>query len=210
MVTHTLERPATRKPKRPRANSGAVDHDQFQQLVVGEMGALYRTALHLSRNPDDASDLMQESCLRAFNAEDRFQLGDRGVRPWLLKILYNVFCTRFARKRLEPVLMDSLEHSPARGGDDAAERCWDLATLDWEQVDDRLKKAVQFLPEHYRDVLLLWAVEGLRYRDIAEMLGVPLGTVMSRLHRARAILSEQLGDLAAEHGMALDGSASLT
>ena len=76
-----------------------------------------------------------------------------------------------------------------------------LATLDWEQVDDRLKKAIDQLPEHYRQVLLLWAVEGLKYREVADVLDVPLGTVMSRLYRARAILSEQLAPLAGEHGI---------
>jgi len=82
--------------------------------------------------------------------------------------------------------------------------CWDLSTLDWEQVDDRLKKALDDLPDHYRTVLLLWAVEGLKYREVAEVLDVPLGTVMSRLYRARSILSEQLAELAQEHGIKLE------
>jgi DNA-directed RNA polymerase specialized sigma24 family protein len=74
---------------------------------------------------------------------------------------------------------------------------------DWpqEKLDDRLKAAIDKLPDHYREVLLLWAIEGLKYREVAEVLDVPLGTVMSRLYRARAILSEQLADLAAESGI---------
>mgnify|MGYP002624417065 FL=1 len=71
-------------------------------------------------------------------------------------------------------------------------------------MDDRLKKAIADLPEHYRVVLLLWAVEGLKYREVAEVIDVPLGTVMSRLYRARAILSEQLADLASEQGIRTD------
>ena len=71
-------------------------------------------------------------------------------------------------------------------------------------MDDRLKHAIDDLPDHYREVLLLWAVEGLKYREIADVLDVALGTVMSRLYRARGILTENLADLAAEHGMAVE------
>ncbi|MEO0587556.1 MAG: sigma-70 family RNA polymerase sigma factor, partial [Planctomycetota bacterium] len=102
----------------------------------------------------------------------------------------------------QPTLGDDLpevEVDGHVGGE--GEPAWDLASLDWEQVDDRLKAAVQELPDHYREVLLLWAVEGLKYREIADVLGVALGTVMSRLYRARAILTEKLADLAQEHGM---------
>src|SRR5690606_34683081 len=75
---------------------------------------------------------------------------------------------------------------------------WDLASLDWEYVDDRLKHAIQELPEHYREVLLLWAVEGLKYREIADVLDVPLGTVMSRLYGARTILKQKLTEVEPE------------
>ena len=68
-------------------------------------------------------------------------------------------------------------------------------------MDERLKHAILDLPDHYREVVLLWAVEGLRYREVAEVLDVPIGTIMSRLYRARAILSEQLAELAAENGI---------
>ena len=87
---------------------------------------------------------------------------------------------------------------------DHPEPTWDLASLDWEQVDERLKAAIEELPAHYREVLLLWAIEGLKYRELAEVLDVALGTVMSRLYRARAILSARLRDMAAEAGIAID------
>ena len=76
--------------------------------------------------------------------------------------------------------------------------------MNWEEVDDQLKHAIEELPEHYRHVLLLWAVEGLKYREIAEIMDVVLGTVMSRLYRARAQLSQKLSDLAAEHGVTVE------
>ncbi len=173
---------------------------------MAEMDSLYRMAMHLARNPEDASDLMQETYLKAFKAEARFELREAGVRPWLFKILHNNFYTRVGKKSREPVLSDDLSYQPGPGGDpNEAGPAWDLKHLNWEQVDDRLKKAIHDLPEHYREVLLLWAVEGLKYREVAEVMGVPLGTVMSRLYRARSILAQSLGDLAAEHGIAVDG-----
>jgi RNA polymerase sigma-70 factor (ECF subfamily) len=179
-----------------------LESQAFRELALTEMDAVYRMAMHLARNPDDASDLVQETYLKAFKAEDRFELREAGVRPWLFKILHNNFYTRVGRKNREPVLSDDLSYQPGPGGDPSeAGPAWDLAHLDWEQVDDRLKQAIEGLPDHYREVLLLWAVEGLKYREVADVLDVPLGTVMSRLYRARAILSESLSDLAAEHGI---------
>src|SRR5690606_23476254 len=113
----------------------------------------------------------------------------------------NNFYTRIAKQKREPTLGDDLPDPGALGEVDQPGPAWDLASLDWEQVDDRLKHAIDDLPEHYRAVLLLWAVEGLKYREVADVLDVPLGTVMSRLHRARAILSQELAELAAEHGI---------
>jgi len=166
------------------------------------MDSVYRMAMHLARNPEDASDLVQETFLKAFKAEGRFELRDAGVRPWLFKILHNNFYTRVGKKKREPVLSDDLSYQPGTDGDPSeASPAWDLSHLDWEQVDDRLKKAIEDLPDHYREVLLLWAVEGLKYREVADVLDVPLGTVMSRLYRARAILAKELGGLASEHGI---------
>ena len=169
------------------------------------MDSVYRMAMHLSRHPDDASDLVQETYLKAFKAEGRFELREHGVRPWLFKILHNNFYTRIKKSKREPNVGDAvLESNGALGDVDQPPPAWDLEHLDWEQVDDRRKHAIQELPDHYREVLLLWAVEGLKYREIAEVLDVALGTVMSRLYRARGILSERLSGLAAEHGIAVD------
>ncbi len=173
------------------------------------MDAMYRMAMHLARNPEDASDLVQETYLKAFKAEGRFELREAGVRPWLFKILHNNFYTRVGRKNREPALSDDLSYQPdSTSGPGEAGPAWDLSHLDWEQVDDRLKHAIHDLPEHYREVLLLWAVEGLKYREVADVLDVPLGTVMSRLYRARSILTESLSGLAAEHGIKPGEAAS--
>jgi RNA polymerase sigma-70 factor, ECF subfamily len=179
-----------------------LESQAFRELALTEMDSVYRMAMHLARNPEDASDLVQDTYLKAFKAEGRFELRESGVRPWLFKILHNNFYTRVGRKNREPMLSDDLSYQPGKGGDPSeAAPAWDLAHLDWEQVDDRLKQAIHGLPDHYREVLLLWAVEGLKYREVAEVLDVPLGTVMSRLYRARSILAGLLGGLAAEHGI---------
>jgi len=181
-----------------------VNHAEFQQLALAEIDAVYRMAFHLARNPDDAADLVQETYARALAAEAGFELRDRGIRPWLFKILHNVFYTNLGKQQREPTLADDLQHEAVADELGNAAPCWDLSTLDWEQVDDRLKKAVDQLAAPYRDVLLLWAVEGLKYKEIADVVGVPMGTVMSRLYRARTTLSAQLSELAAENGISLD------
>ena len=162
---------------------------------------MHRMAFHLARQPDLASDLVQETYLRALKAEHTFELRERGIRPWLFKILHNVFYTHAGKKQRAPALIENPGEDLASATTDQGEPAWDLASLDWEQIDDRLKHAIDDLPETYRTVLLLWAVEGLKYREIADVLDIPLGTIMSRLHRARAILMERLADMAREAGI---------
>ncbi len=184
-----------------------MESTAFRELALAEMDSVYRMAMHLARNPDDASDLVQETYLKAFKSEGRFELRGHGVRPWLFKILHNNFYTKVKKKQREPTLGDEVIGEVAGGtlGEvDQPPPAWDLEHLDWEQVDDRLKHAIDELPDHYREVLLLWAVEGLKYREIADVLDVALGTVMSRLYRARGILTENLADLAEEHGLTAD------
>ncbi len=181
-----------------------MDSAAFRELAMQELDAVYRMAMTLSRDPNEAADLVQDTYLKAFKAEERFELRDAGVKPWLFKILHNNFYSRYQKRKREMPTDDGVLHDALPSVSDAPPPAWDLQHLDWEQVDDRLKKAIADLPEHYREVLLLWAVEGLKYREIADVLGVALGTVMSRLYRARQTLSGQLADLAAEHGLAGD------
>ena len=186
-----------------------MDSAAFREMALAELDSVYRMAMHLTHHPDEAADLVQETYLKALKAEDRFELRypDKGVRPWLFKILHNAFYTRKGRQKREPTIADDLAPRSVESELDSPPPAWDLASLDWEQVDDRLKHAIEELPDHYREVLLLWAVEGLKYKEIAEVLGVALGTVMSRLYRARANLSQDLAEYAAEHGIAVDPDA---
>jgi RNA polymerase sigma-70 factor (ECF subfamily) len=178
--------------------------NDFRQLALDELESVHRMALHLARNADMAGDLVQETYLRAFRAEKTFELRESGIKPWLFKILHNVFYTAIGKKRREPTLAEDMRHEAAASELDSPAPCWDLASLNWDYVDERLKHAIDDLDPRYRSVLLLWAVEGMKYREVADLLEIPLGTVMSRLYRARAILSESLGELAQEYGIASD------
>ncbi|HEY7120233.1 MAG TPA: sigma-70 family RNA polymerase sigma factor [Tepidisphaeraceae bacterium] len=175
---------------------------QFRDLAMAELPAVYRMAYHLTRGgrtaAADPDDLVQEAYLRAFTAEHSFRLGEAGVRPWLLKIVYNCFLTRIKRAKIEPIASELAGDLAERSDHDAELTGQALADLDWEQMDDRLKRAIHDLPETYRTVFLLSSIEGLKYREIADVLEMPMGTVMSRLFRARTMLLDALTDLGAE------------
>ena len=179
-----------------------MDRQQFEDLALQHLDAIFRMAMQLSRHPDEASDLVQETFLKALRFADRFEEQGGGIRPWLFKILHNVFYTRLAKAKRQGLLVDELTSATTDDpGPDEPDPAWNLASLDWEHVDERLKEAIEKLKPEYRSVLLLWGVEGLKYREIAEIQEVPIGTVMSRLHRARSILAQQLSDLAEEKGL---------
>ncbi len=178
-----------------------MKRDAFDQLALEHLDAVYRLALQLVRHPDEASDLVQETYLKALRVAERFEERGGGIRPWLFKILHNVFYTRLARDKRAPLSVDELHGaSTDEPGPDDPGPAWDLSTLDWEHVDDRIKTAIEDLRPEYRTVLLLWAVEGLKYREIANVQEIPIGTVMSRLHRARSTLVDQLAEFAEEFG----------
>lgn len=169
------------------------------------MDAVYRLALSLTHRRDQADDLVQETYLRAFRSRGDFKLTDLGLRPYLFKILHNALYTRLAKDGRQPkALLDGEAHEPAA---DCHQPPTDLSTLDWEKVDDRLMHAIDHLPLPHRTTFLLSAVEGLRYREIAQITDVPVGTVMSRLHRARQLLMADLADLARERRL-VDGKIS--
>jgi RNA polymerase sigma-70 factor (ECF subfamily) len=179
-----------------------VDRQTFQQQALSHLDSVYRLAVQLSRHPDEAADLVQETYLKAIRVSADFEEKGGGMRPWLFRILHNVFYSRKRRERRHGAAQHEFHDEPADGplpGDPP--RVWDLASLDWSHVDGRMKLAIEQLKPEYRAVLLLWGVEGLKYREIAEIQNVPIGTVMSRLHRARAIVAAQLTEFAEESGI---------
>jgi len=174
----------------------------FEQVVLCHLDLAYRVAMKLTGNRHEAEDLVQETFLRAHAAFDNFELREYGARPWLLKILHNVFCSRCERARKAPSLLDDLSLD-----DIAAELeqnplpAFSADSVDWEQIDEELKAAVLALAPEYRTVIVLWALAGLSYKEIAEVLGCAMGTVMSRLYRARQKLGKELSDFAAERNI---------
>lgn len=172
----------------------------FEKLALEQLDAVYRMAFQLTRNPDSASDLVQDVFLRALkpSAVARFEdrgdeTGAGGIRSWLFTICHNVFYSQTKRAGKAPVAVgEFFDEQSTEALPDEPAPAWDLASFDWEQVDSRLKDAIDDLRPDYREVLLLWGIEGLKYREIAEIVGTPIGTVMSRLHRARKVLADQI------------------
>lgn len=165
---------------------------KFNEFVVPQLEVLYRTARSLSRSPGDAEDLVQETLLRAFRAIERFD--GRYPKAWLLTIMRNANINR-ARKKT-PDLLDDPELTFER-----SVRHADTVTPEDDVVDPTFDAAVQDafdrLSDDFRNVVELVDLNGLSYAEAAELLGVPVGTVMSRLHRARKRIRDDLS----EHGL---------
>jgi RNA polymerase sigma-70 factor, ECF subfamily len=194
----------------PRPQRSGVPTEEresfFEREVMQHLDALYRTALRMTRNPQDAEDLVQETMLRAFRFLDRFEPGTN-LRAWLFKILTNTYINRYRKASSEPrvdSLDDSEELSLYRYLDsEAASRGGSVEA----QVLDRfaeqdIKSAIEALPPQYRITVLLADVEGFSYNDIAEITNVKKGTVMSRLFRGRRLLQKALVDQARSAGFA--------
>lgn len=193
-----------------------MERAKFEALALEHLDAVYRMALHLTRRPEAAEDLVQEVYARAFRPKtvERFvdmspdddpTSGSGGMRSWLFAITHNVFYSKVKRESRQPASVG--EFFAEEGHEtppDEAPPAWSRAELDWEHVDGRLKTAIDELKDEYREVLMMWGVDGLKYREIAEILEVPIGTVMSRLHRARKLLADRLtedGGAAEEMGL---------
>ncbi|MGB0716625.1 MAG: sigma-70 family RNA polymerase sigma factor [Phycisphaerae bacterium] len=171
---------------------------QFEAIAMPHLDTVYRVARVLARNASDAEDLTQEAFARAFKAFDGFELREYGAKPWLLKILHNVFYSKSSRRRREPTLLDDVDFDHFEDEVSVSDGDSTIDNFDWDRVDEELKAAIDELQPEYRTVLLLWAVEGLSYKDIAVACDCAIGTVMSRLYRARQILGRQLRDYASE------------
>ncbi|MEO1008828.1 MAG: sigma-70 family RNA polymerase sigma factor [Planctomycetota bacterium] len=189
-----------------------MDRAEFEASAVEHIDAVYRLAYHLTRSPDRADELVQEVYLRALKSETWKSFEERGggMRAWLFTIAHNAFYSDLKREGRRPTPVgEFFEESDGETGPGEAMPAWDRAHFDWDQVDDSLKEAVTELKPEFREILLLWGVEGLKYREIAEVLEVPIGTVMSRLHRARRLLADALmADAATVERLGLDRLSS--
>jgi RNA polymerase sigma-70 factor, ECF subfamily len=177
--------------------------DEFDRLAMEHLDMLYRIARRLTRDTARAEDLVQETYLRAFRARDDFDLQAYGIRPWLVRIMHNLHFSRSQREKRQPMAIEDaqLDLASAAGSPETAP--WS-GKGSFEGMDQRLVKALEELPDEYQTVMLLWAVEDFSYKEIAEAVGVPIGTVMSRLHRARAKLSDRLSEYARQERIIRD------
>jgi RNA polymerase sigma-70 factor (ECF subfamily) len=173
-----------------------LSRSEFEALALEHIDMLYRIARRLTREANRAEDLVQETYLRALRARDTFDLQNHGIRPWLLRIMHNLHFSQSGRERRQPAAIEEelLEAS-------AQVELPPITAASFEGMDERLVRAVDQLPAEYQTVLLLWAIDELSYKEIAEAVGIPIGTVMSRLHRARQRLSEQLRPYAQREGI---------
>ena len=179
-----------------------LDRAEFERLAMEHLDMLYRVARRLTRDPTAAEDLVQETYLRALRSYETFDLQDFGIRPWLLRIMHNLQASRFQREKRQPVAVEDEQlHAVARAPESAAGPDSTGPRGVWDTMDQNLVKAVDGLPDEYRSVLTLWALEDLSYKEIADALAVPIGTVMSRLYRARQKLSDQLEEYATKEGL---------
>ena len=180
--------------------------DTFKSLCLDNIGSLYSAALRMTRNPEDAEDLVQETYLKAVRSAHLFDESLNG-RAWLFKILTNSFRDRYRKKVKSPrqididdvgefLLFDQVSESfPEKKPGESIE--------DFMQkfLDDDVKAAIERLPDQFRLVVILSDLEGFSYKEIAEIIDAPIGTVMSRLFRGRKLLQKELWDYAHKKGI---------
>jgi RNA polymerase sigma-70 factor (ECF subfamily) len=180
-----------------------ADPATFTDQAMEHMASLYSAALRMTRNPADAEDLVQETYLRAYRGFEGFKEGTN-LKAWLYRILTNTYINTYRAKRRRPqeTELDEGEEfllyrrlgglEQARAGRSAEDELLDFFT------EAEVKEAVESLPENFRMAVLLADVEGFSYKEIAEILDIPIGTVMSRLHRGRRALQKALYDFAVD------------
>jgi RNA polymerase sigma-70 factor (ECF subfamily) len=186
-----------------RKDSFEERRQKFQALAFPHMDALYSTALRLTRNQLDAEDLVQDVYLRAYRFFDKFEEGTN-FKAWIFKILTNTFINRYRKKVREPqqVEFEKVEYFYAlreKERDDKYETRYD-ENLYAGLFDDEINAALQKLSYDFRAVVILCDIEGFSYKEIASIIGKPIGTVMSRLSRARQQLQRYLHEYAQRGG----------
>jgi RNA polymerase sigma-70 factor (ECF subfamily) len=190
-------------PQAPAEEDPAL-RARFERDVMPLLSGLYSSALRMTRNPTDAEDLVQETVLRAYRGFAGFQEGTN-LKAWLYRILTNSFINTYRKKQRQPVTVEGPDDIDEwylydRLGGRSVEESAETAVLD--QIPDQgVKDALESLPERFRLPVLLADVEGFSYKEIAEIMETPIGTVMSRLHRGRKALQKALWETAKERGL---------
>ena len=177
---------------------------EFEREALVHLDSLYGAAYRLTRNPRDAEDLVQDAVLRAYRFWDSFEK-DSNCKAWLLRIVTNTFINEYQRKKRSREVLDqaSAEQEATDGvlvHAEAGDRQSPERVLLDRSVSDDVQRALDALPEDFRTAVVLCDVQGLSYKEIAEIMQTPVGTVMSRLFRGRKLLATTLRDFAASEG----------
>jgi RNA polymerase sigma-70 factor, ECF subfamily len=189
--------------------SAVANQADFETDAMQYAPQLYSAAMRMARNPADAEDLVQETFLKAFKGYGSFEAGTN-LKAWLYRILTNTYINKYRKDRRRPTESDlgdveDLYLYRRIGSEQTADssRSAEDRVLDG-LVESDIKQAVESLPENFRVPVLLADLEGFAYKEIAEILDIPIGTVMSRLHRGRKALQASLATFASERGLILD------
>lgn len=179
---------------------------EFEREAIPHMAALYTFAVRMTRDEDDASDLVQETYLKAYRFFDKFERGTN-CKAWLFRILKNSYINRFRKSSKAPdtVEYDVIEEFYETIRDSSVETSVLEEQMFAQALDDEVSTALNRLPDEFRTVIILCDIENFTYEEIAEFIDCPIGTVRSRLHRARKILASQLASYARERGFEVDG-----
>ena len=177
---------------------------QFEASALEYLDPLYSAALRMTRNPQDAEDLVQDTYLKAFAAFHQYQPGTN-LKAWLYRILSNTYINNYRKKQREPLqtTTDDLTDWEINSTPDLTSQSAELSALS-QLTDSEVSEALLQLPEDRRMVVYYADVEGMAYQEIAEIMDCPVGTVMSRLHRGRAQLRKLLANYARERGIVTD------
>ncbi|CAB0806547.1 RNA polymerase subunit sigma [Corynebacterium diphtheriae] len=180
---------------------------RFERDALPLLDQLYGGALRMTRNPADAEDLVQETYVKAYQAFNSFSEGTN-LKAWLYRIMTNTYINSYRKKKRQPTQQSSEDVTDHQLLATSSHESVGLESAEVEALknlpNQRIAQAMNDLSEDYRMVVYYADVEGLAYKEIAEIMGIPLGTVMSRLHRGRKQLREALKDVAQEHGIAVE------